>query len=568
MSELPQIPLRLELHRDWIAGLPESARILDAIKDSLTHQADALIASLGVPGRPVTSVTVDATATLKDRPFRLFANESMCRYPDELLYWAYRYVSATLDSAEDVPFVKAAATRDALVARGLDSLAVFIVAACVEVLKHKPSALLSLPQANAYAAALAPLVGAPPPPATWLITVLQSVLDLRLSIGDREVVARALAENQGDAHADIAERLIAALRTEDIGIHVSPDLMKAITKGERMFSAEEMKFLREGLASELGLLYPPFKLVVDSTLKARSFAFRVGVLTTTPILALKADECLVNDTAQRLTIYARPIASRAVINYASGQPGAIISAANRQEAENNGLTCWDPSGHLILCLATVLRSYGRCYVDTTATEQLLQRGLRSPMLADAVIDRCSIQEVTLLIRALVDEQVPIRNLDLVLSCVLEYAEMNQPAPGTVEDAGSASAADKWRLTCDPSALLPRVRRRMQLALRQKLSRGTDTVVAYLLDPKIEELLTHELKTLPADEEIDRILSAVRTELTHLPPTASRPVILTNSRCRALVRAVVAMEFPRLLVAAHGELPLDTNVQPVARISAG
>jgi type III secretion protein V len=117
------------------------------------------------------------------------------------------------------------------------------------------------------------------------------------------------------------------------------------------------------------------------------------------------------------------------------------------------------------------------------------------------------------------------------------------------------------------ALLHRVRSRMQLTLSQKLSRGTDTVVAYLLDPKIEQLLVQELKTLPEDEEIDRILTAVRSELAGLPPTASRPVLLTSSRCRALVRAVVAMEFPRLLVVGHGELPLDTNVQPVARISA-
>ena len=81
---------------------------------------------------------------------------------------------------------------------------------------------------------------------------------------------------------------------------------------------------------------------------------------------------------------------------------------------------------------------------------------------------------------------------------------------------------------------------MGLRLKQNLSRGADTVVAYLLDPKIEQLLAQELKTLPEDDEIDRILAAVRSELARLPPTASRPVLLTNSRCRPLVRAVVAM----------------------------
>ena len=42
-----------------------------------------------------------------------------------------------------------------------------------------------------------------------------------------------------------------------------------------------------------------------------------------------------------------------------------------------------------------------------------------------------------------------------------------------------------------------------------------------------------------------------------------PQVLADDLSRL---SLVALEFPRLSVIAHGELPRDTNVQPVARIA--
>src|SRR5207247_7963424 len=103
--------------------------------------------------------------------------------------------SGTLESAEEVPLLTVTATRDALIAKGENCLAEVLGAACVALLKHRPSVLVSLPQAESYAAALTALISSAAPTATWLMPVLQSVLDLRLSIRDRDVVARTLAEN-------------------------------------------------------------------------------------------------------------------------------------------------------------------------------------------------------------------------------------------------------------------------------------------------------------------------------------------------------------------------------------
>jgi type III secretion protein V len=165
-----------------------------------------------------------------------------------------------------------------------------------------------------------------------------------------------------------------------------------------------------------------------------------------------------------------------------------------------------------------------------------------------------------LLRSLVEEQVSIRNIHLVLTSALEYAELRDA------DAAIDGHSGAGRPSHDPAALVAFVRASAKHELRDKLARGTDTVVAYLFDQTVEHMLSQELRRLPGDEDIDRILGALRGELAYLPPTAQRPVLLTGHRSRTMLRKVVALEFPRLFVVAHGELPRDANVQPVARIA--
>jgi len=46
----------------------------------------------------------------------------------------------------------------------------------------------------------------------------------------------------------------------------------------------------------------------------------------------------------------------------------------------------------------------------------------------------------------------------------------------------------------------------------------------------------------------------------------KPVLLTNFDTRRSLRRLLEHEFPDLAVLSYQELPADTNVQPIARIS--
>jgi type III secretion protein V len=97
-----------------------------------------------------------------------------------------------------------------------------------------------------------------------------------------------------------------------------------------------------------------------------------------------------------------------------------------------------------------------------------------------------------------------------------------------------------------------------------ISRQSGTVVAYIFERRIEEMLAPSGCTTPDFRR--ELHSAVRSEMSHLPPTAQIPVLLTCSSARARLRDALFPEYPRLRVVSYDELDPDINVQPVARIS--
>jgi type III secretion protein V len=424
-----------------------------------------------------------------------------------------------------------------------------VALACLEILKRNAFALFGKEQVAEYAASLTPplrLAAARdiwPPPVEWLREVLRAVVGLRVSVADRRAVATALADadSRGDARM-IVEDLVARLRPRSCEIHLSVDALDRLVALELPAVHDVFPLVRDGLFVETGLDYPPFELAVASDLKPGSFAFMIGSLRTPPIRALSGDECLVNDTSQRLA--ADGIPSRPALNPATDQPAAIVALAQR-DGLGNDRTAWDFREHFMLSLAAALRDHGRCFVDRTSTRSRLHVIEQAyPATAKALAGAgCTDARVTAVLRDLASDGVSIRNMRRIVDLLVEHA----------------------RSARDDCLLMQRVRGGLSRMIADKYARGTDTVVVYLVDGKIEQIAS-ALTRCPTDAQIEAVLTAVRTEQAFLPPTAQRPAILTTARARPMLRDIVRSEFPRIPVICFEDLPGAVNVQPVARIS--
>jgi type III secretion protein V len=198
-----------------------------------------------------------------------------------------------------------------------------------------------------------------------------------------------------------------------------------------------------------------------------------------------------------------------------------------------------------------------------------------PALVKAARSTVSTEQITAVLRNLLAEGVSVRNLRLILERLTDYQLR--------KDAGSHLVLDETPTSMDPGDaasgnnlgdLTEFVRAGMKREISGKFSRETNTLVVYLLDRNIEELVSRnhsansdaKLNSSLDQELQDKVLQSIRQEMTYLPPTAQLPLILTTSGRRAAVRKIIAHEFPRLGVVAYPELMPDLNVMPVARIS--
>jgi FHIPEP family len=549
---VPVVPVVLEL----ASSLPGADRDVprEACRLAVAATIDQLLETLGIPGRVTVEVVVGKGLT-PDRPLRLTINDVQCSYPDELPHWTASYVSGShvqpnaaaadvlADLRGDTEWKEAGADR---------TLADFVALTCLEIAKVDLALLLALPQVEAYAAIIAPLARrgtcgrARPPSAAWLLMILKRVITQRISLGDHQLLATLLAEaDNGDDSGTLIESLIAGMRAGAVEVQLSRDVWESVINSDPKSVNERFAFLRDGLFVETGVDYAPFRVAIAEELHPGSFAFKVGCLRTMPMVGLRSDELLVNDTAERLKhVHAQP-----VMNPATAQPASIVTV-NARERLDPSLTTWDAHGHLILCMAAALRRLGSCFVDRSlAANRLRFAQLIFPTLASAIAEQgYTAAQLARVLRGLVAEGISIRNVRLIFDKLVENAFARR----------------------DEHRILELVRAGLCRSIRHKFARGTDTVVVYLLDPQIEgQLAAQRWRRRPERTLCEAILASVRAEIQQLhriAPTAWVPSILTTSQVRSTVRGVLAGEFPRVEVISYDDLPSDTNIQPIARIS--
>ncbi|MCK6548290.1 type III secretion system export apparatus subunit SctV [Myxococcota bacterium] len=433
--------------------------------------------------------------------------------------------------------------------------------------------LLSQPRAFVISSVLLVLFGLVPGMPTipfWILGIMAGLTGYGLLRTQRlkaegKLVADPTAPQTAEDVKEQREKRIQAQKIQEgqsqqmlpvvtpIALEVAADLIPLVEDaGEgSKFLGEMVPMMRDGLFYELGVRFPGIRVRGnESDMPPGSYLIMINEI---PLVmgTVSLTKVLVNDTVERLRLL--NIDGEPATNPANGNECAWIDSEYQEVAEQAGLTTWDAAGYIVLHLSSVLRKNGSEFVGIQEVMNMLEQLEQAfPALVKETVPKVvSPFQLTDILRRLIEEEISIRDLRSILQSLAEWGQVEH----------------------DTVMLTEYVRAALKRYISHKYTRGQNTLIVYLLDPQIEETVRSSIQHtssgsyLALEPEITQeILSAVRTEVGSLPPTAQNPVILTTMEIRRYFRKLVELEFPHLAVLSYQELSPDMNIQPIARIS--
>ena len=378
--------------------------------------------------------------------------------------------------------------------------------------------------------------------AGWIIDLAVALPEdetMHVMLGERRPLGRA-----ADDVVQVTEEVVAKIRKRHLELRLSPELFRPVLTAMEASDQALLAFARDGLYLELGIDTSPLHLDADEALIPNSFVVRVNDLDLLPHLALGVGELLVNDTPERLAL--QSVQARPTRNPATWQPGAIAPLGARQELEASGLTVWDRAGHATLAFAQDVRANAWRLLDldtvSASLEPLTGVFPHTARTLDSLLSRTTLTRV---LRGLLEERVSVRDFLSIAQNLIDSAERR----------GATRVDD----------LVEDVRTGLRWLVTSRASRGTDTIVCYLLDPHLERRVP--ATSLQDQGPIDQLNEALAQELMQLPATAQPPCILVAPEARRAIRLALAERFPNVAVVSFAELAPGVHVQPVARVGA-
>lgn len=365
-------------------------------------------------------------------------------------------------------------------------------------------------------------------------------------------VAEAEAERALRAGSTVGQDDLQPTFAVPLAVVVSSGITHFIDKNTRegkRFRAELPK-LRSAIYYDLGVMLPSVHVSGDAPLEDAQYFIAVKEV---PIVygSLRRDCVYVNDSAENIKIFG--IEGDDVRNPADLRPGAWIPAEQRVLAELAGLQVWEPSEVILLHLSRVMKRYAHEFVGIQETQAYLDFAARGvPKLVEEVVPKIvGIAQVNDVLQRLVQEGISIRDIKSILEALSEW--------GRVEK--------------DPTQLTEYVRSAMRRYISFRYAGIRESLFVHMLDPEIEDVIRGAIRRtstgtyLSLDPNIAHdILEAIRREIDPLPPTAQKPIVITDAEVRRFVRKMVELEFPELTVLSYQELAPELNIQPVGRIS--
>ena len=373
--------------------------------------------------------------------------------------------------------------------------------------------------------------------------------DERIADASLAAVGKAAAQPGGPAGPSQEQPITDSLKIDELKLELGYGLLSLVKEDENGSDrlTEQIKALRRQLATELGFVMPPVRILDNMQLEPNAYKVRIKEVEA-GAGEIYANQLMVMDP------YGNQIdlPGHHTTEPTFGLPATWIEPALRDEAELRGLSIIDPSTVISTHLTEVLKANVADLLSYANVQSLLS-GLpkeQQKLVEDIVPGLITVSGVQRVLQTLLNERISIRDLSTILEGIAEIAGNGRSVQTIAEHVRSRLARQLCAANLGPDGNLP------LLTLGPQWERD-------FAEAMVGEGDNRHLAMAPS--RLQQFIGAVQTAYERAAQAGEIPVLITSPGIRAHVRAIIERFRPQTVVMSQNEVHPRIRLKTVGSV---
>jgi len=373
--------------------------------------------------------------------------------------------------------------------------------------------------------------------------------DERLVDAELDAITKSPAKPGGPQAQEDEQPITDSLKIDELKLELGYGLLSLVKEDENGSDrlTEQIKALRRQLATELGFVMPPVRILDNMQLEPNSYKVRIKEVEAGSG-EIFANQLMVMDP------YGNQIdlPGHHTTEPTFGLPATWIEPALRDEAELRGLSIIDPSTVISTHLTEVLK-INVADLLSYANVQSLLTGLpkeQQKLVEDIIPSLITVSGVQRVLQTLLNERISIRDLSTILEGIAEIAGNGRSVQTIAEHVRSRLARQLCAANLGPDGNLP------LLTLGPQWERD-------FAEAMVGEGENRHLAMAPS--RLQQFIGAIQSAYERAAQVGEIPVLITSPGIRSHVRSIVERFRPQTVVMSQNEVHPRIRLKTVGSV---
>ncbi|HEX9653235.1 MAG TPA: flagellar biosynthesis protein FlhA [bacterium] len=354
--------------------------------------------------------------------------------------------------------------------------------------------------------------------------------------------------------APVKEQIESYLHVDPLEVEIGYGLISMIDANQGGDLLDNLTMIRKQIAQELGIIVPPMRIRDNVQLNSNEYVIR-----------MKGNEVGRSEVMKGYFLALVPdgegdeLEGIKTIDPTFQMPAYWVNQQQKEKAELKGYTVVDATAVISTHLMEVVKANAHKILDRQAVQRLLDniKKENAAVVDELVPNLLSVGVVQNVLRNLLQEMIPIRDLSTILETL----------------------ADRAPMTKDSDLLTEFVRVALAETITTMFKNESGELYVMTLDPKLEEHVLSQLSgglsaqagkhpgqnfNLPP-LAVKKLFEQVAGKMQQLISTNGRAILLTGPRIRRYIRVFFASVYTNLVVLSYAELLPDVVINSVGSI---